>query len=174
MKTPVHDFGPTQPRLRPRRSGATERVSVETPPAVCPGPAPGPRSLGRPAARCEAGRSWAGRAPRGLQGPRAGGALGRLPRVPPLAPRLRSPAPRAPPPIRDLPRHAPTWCPSKGSSRPSTGLAVLSSPQRSAPERDFWLIPYKHANEKHPRPDPIGLHLPALVARFVGGPALEW
>lgn len=105
--------------------------------------------------------------------------MGRLPpspapSAPPPEPRLRSPAPGPRLLSGPTPRHAPTWCPSKGSSRQSTGLAVLPSPQRSAPERDFWLISYKHANEKHPRPNPIGLHLPALVARFVGGPALEW
>ncbi|KAK2094095.1 hypothetical protein P7K49_027833 [Saguinus oedipus] len=94
VETPVHGFGPGQPRGRPRSSGA-----AETPGGGAPRPRPGPCSLGRRAAPGAAGPSWAGRAPQGLQG-RAREERRRRRRAPPHLP-APAPAPRprpAPPP----------------------------------------------------------------------------
>lgn len=104
MKTPVHGFGPGQPRRRPRSSGAAERLPGAAPPG--PGPSPGPARARLaagllPVLRARAGLAARLRDSRGRAREERGGRR----RAPPHLP---APAPRpAPPPSPGGPAHIP-------------------------------------------------------------------
>lgn len=170
MKTPVHDFGPTQPSPSPLR-GHGESLGGDAPGRL-PGPGAGP-ALARAPGLHGVRRAGAGLAAR--LGDSRGRAREELWDASP-GPRPRRPAPGAPPPAPRLSGPSPATPPPGALPKEALGHCLgswfcLPHSDRSARERGVWWIPYKHGNEKHPRLDPIGLHLPALVARLWVVPA---
>lgn len=136
MKTPVHGFGPGQPRRRPRSSGAAERLPGAAPPG--PGPSPGPARARLaagllPVLRARAGLAARLRDSRGRAREERGGRR----RAPPHLP-APAPAPRpAPEPRRTRPYPRPalrrtghaTPRPHAAAPQRIAGGCALSSPQ---------------------------------------------